>query len=158
MSSTVLGQSLPFYLLFQVSPFLQSATISKVYQVASESHSNTLYLKLAQVKEFSLEFSVGHLTTQVLLIYLELQDPWGFPGGSDSKESACNAGDLGSIPGSGTSPWGGNGNSPQYPPLKNPQGQRSLVGYSPWDSKESDMFERLSIAQSTGLKNRSPAK
>ena len=30
----------------------------------------------------------------------------GFPGGSDSKESACNAGDLGSIPGLGRSPWG----------------------------------------------------
>ena len=34
----------------------------------------------------------------------------GFPGGSDSKESACNAGDLGLIPGSGRSPGGGNGN------------------------------------------------
>ena len=30
----------------------------------------------------------------------------GFPGGSDSKESACNAGDLGSIPELGRSPWG----------------------------------------------------
>ena len=35
---------------------------------------------------------------------------WGFPGGSDSKESACNAGDLGSIPGLGRSPEGGPGN------------------------------------------------
>ena len=34
----------------------------------------------------------------------------GFPGGSDDKESACNAGDLGSIPGSGRSPGEGNGN------------------------------------------------
>ena len=34
----------------------------------------------------------------------------GFPGGSDGKESACNAGDPGSIPGSGRSPGGGNGN------------------------------------------------
>ena len=33
----------------------------------------------------------------------------GFPGGSDSKESACNEGDLGSIPGSGRSPGGGYG-------------------------------------------------
>ena len=32
-----------------------------------------------------------------------------FPGGSDSKESACNAGDLGSVPGSGRSPGEGNG-------------------------------------------------
>ena len=34
-----------------------------------------------------------------------------FPGGADCKESVCNAGDLGSIPGSGKSPGGGNGNS-----------------------------------------------
>ena len=33
----------------------------------------------------------------------------GLPGGSDGKESACNAGDLGSIPGSGRSPGKGNG-------------------------------------------------
>ena len=34
----------------------------------------------------------------------------GFPGGSEVKESACNAGDLGSIPGSGRSPGGVHGN------------------------------------------------
>ena len=44
----------------------------------------------------------------------------GFPGGSDGKESACNAGDLGLIPGSGGSPGGGNGNPLQYFCLKNP--------------------------------------
>ena len=44
----------------------------------------------------------------------------GFPGGSDSKESACNTGDLGSIPGSGRSPGEGNGNPPQYSCLENP--------------------------------------
>ena len=37
-----------------------------------------------------------------------------FPGGSDSKASACNAGDLGSIPGLGRSPGEGNGNPLQY--------------------------------------------
>ena len=40
--------------------------------------------------------------------------PLGFPGGSESKDSACNAGDLGSIPESGRSPGGGNGNPLQY--------------------------------------------
>ena len=35
----------------------------------------------------------------------------GFPGGSDSKESACNEGDLGSIPGSGRFPGEGNNNN-----------------------------------------------
>ena len=44
----------------------------------------------------------------------------GFPGGSDDKESACNAGDLGSIPGLGRSPGEGNGYPPQYSGLENP--------------------------------------
>ena len=63
-----------------------------------------------------------------------------FPGGSDGKESACNAGDLGSIPGLGRFPGGGHGNLLQYSCLENPleNGQRSLVGYSPWGCKELD--------------------
>ena len=44
----------------------------------------------------------------------------GFPGDSDSKESACNAGDLSSIPGLGRSPGEGEGNPLQYSCLKNP--------------------------------------
>ena len=44
----------------------------------------------------------------------------GFPGGSEGKTSACNAGDLGSIPGSGRSPGEGNGNPLQYSCLENP--------------------------------------
>ena len=38
----------------------------------------------------------------------------GFPGDSDAKECDCNAGDLGLIPGLGTSPGGGHGNPLQY--------------------------------------------
>ena len=45
---------------------------------------------------------------------------WSFPGGSEVKVSACNAGDLGSIPGSGRSPGEGNGNPLQYSCLENP--------------------------------------
>ena len=45
-----------------------------------------------------------------------------FPGGSDGKESACNAGDLGSIPGLGRSPGEGHGNPLQYFGLENPLG------------------------------------
>ena len=44
---------------------------------------------------------------------------WGFPGGSDCKASACNAGDQGSIPRSGRSPGEGNGNPLQYSCLEN---------------------------------------
>ena len=43
-----------------------------------------------------------------------------FPGGSDGKASAYNAGDPGSIPGSGRSPGERNGNPLQYPCLENP--------------------------------------
>ena len=45
---------------------------------------------------------------------------WGFPGGSDHKESACNAEDPSSILGSGRSPGEGNGNLLQYSCLENP--------------------------------------
>ena len=44
----------------------------------------------------------------------------GFPGGSDGRESACNAGDPGSIPGSGIFPGERNGNPLQYSCLGNP--------------------------------------
>ena len=44
----------------------------------------------------------------------------GFPGSSVNKGSAYSAGDLGSIPGSGRSPGGGNGNPLQYSCLENP--------------------------------------
>ena len=57
----------------------------------------------------------------------------GLPGGSDSKESACNAkdtGDVGLIPELGRSPGGGHGNPLRYSCLENPHGQRSLVGYN----------------------------
>ena len=49
----------------------------------------------------------------------------GFPGGSDSKESACSVGDLGLIPGLGRS-GEGHGNPLQYSYLENPHGQRSV--------------------------------
>ena len=52
--------------------------------------------------------------------------------------------DLGSIPGLGTYPGGGNGNPLQYSCLENPHGQRSLVGYSLWGHKESDPTKCLS--------------
>ena len=53
-------------------------------------------------------------------------------GGSDGKESACNAGDLDSVPGLGRSPGGGHGSPPQYSCLENPG------GLSPWVHKESE--------------------
>ena len=75
---------------------------------------------------------------ETIILYVE-----GFPGGSEIKPSACNAGDLGLIPGSGTSPGEGNGNPLQYYCLENLMDRVSLVGYSPWGCKESDTTERL---------------
>ena len=49
----------------------------------------------------------------------------GFPGGSDGKESACNAGDLGSIPALGRSPGEGNGYPFQYSYLENLMDRRA---------------------------------
>ena len=74
----------------------------------------------------------------------------GFPGSSNGKETACNAENPGSIPGSGRYPGEGNGYSLQYSffffstPAFLPgesHGQRSLVGDSPWGGKESDTTE-----------------
>ena len=69
----------------------------------------------------------------------------GFPGGSDGKASACSAGDLGSIPGSGRSPGERNG-TPVLLPGKF-RGLRSLAGYSSWGHKESDTAEQLTRRQ-----------
>ena len=49
---------------------------------------------------------------------------WGFPHSSVSKESTCNAGEAGLIPGSGRSPGEGNGNPLQYSCLENPMDRR----------------------------------
>ena len=67
----------------------------------------------------------------------------GFPGGSDSKESACNVGHMSSIPGSGRSPGEGTGYPLWCSCLENSMDGAALAGYSPWDHRESDMTERL---------------
>ena len=63
----------------------------------------------------------------------------GVPGGSDDKDSACNAEDSGLTPGLGRSPGGGNGKPLQYSYMGKSHGQKNLAGYSPWGRKESDM-------------------
>ena len=70
---------------------------------------------------------------------------WGFPGGSGGKESACNAGDQGSVSWLGRSPGEGNGNPLQYSCLENPMDREA---YSLWYRKESDMTESLTLSLS----------
>ena len=65
---------------------------------------------------FLLKFcvSIGDFLRDCILVFK------GFPGGTEVKASACNVGDLGSIPGSGRSPGEGHGNPLQYSCLENP--------------------------------------
>ena len=67
----------------------------------------------------------------------------GFPGGSDGKESSCNAGYLGSTPELKRSSGERHGNPLQYSCPENLHGERSLAVYSPWGHRESDTTEQL---------------
>ena len=94
--------------------------LSKLQEVVKDKEASIL-------QSMELQRAGHHLATKL--------------GGSDGKESACNAGDPGLSPGSERSPGEGNGYPVQHFCLEIPHGQRSLVGYSPWGSKESDMTE-----------------
>ena len=63
----------------------------------------------------------------------------GFPYSLVSKESACNAGDPGSIPGLGRSPGEGNSNPLQYTCLENPMDRAAWQATQSMGSQESDM-------------------
>ena len=68
----------------------------------------------------------------------------GFPGGSEGKASACNAGDLGLIdPWLRKIPWRRKWQPTPVILSGKSYGQRSLVDYSPWDRTESDTTEQL---------------
>ena len=67
----------------------------------------------------------------------------GFPGGSDSKESASNAGDPNSVSGLGRSPGGGHGNPLQYSCLENPKDRGAWQATVYGGGKESDKTEQL---------------
>ena len=68
---------------------------------------------------------------------------WGFPHSSVGKESACNAADLGSIPGSGRSPGEGNGNPLQYCCLENRMDRGTWQAIQSMELQESDTTWQL---------------
>ena len=127
-------------------------TVTKGKRVKGERSQEagiTIYTTVYEID--NQEPSVQHRKLYLILcnnLYgIESEKALGFAGGSDGKESTCNAGDLDLLPGWRRSPGGGHGNPHQYSCLENPHGQRILVGYSPWGHKESDKTERLSTAQ-----------
>ena len=69
----------------------------------------------------------------------------GFPGSSDGKESAYNAGDLGSIPESGNLLEKEMATHSSILLLGESHRQKTLVGYGPWGHKESDTTEQLTL-------------
>ena len=78
---------------------------------------------------------------------------WDFLGGSDGKASVYNAGDLGSIPGSGRFPGEGNSNPLQYSCLENPMDGGAWCRLLSWGCKESDPTERLQLQVVLVVKN-----
>ena len=77
------------------------------------------------------------------LKFIDIHITEGFPGGSDYKESSCNVGDPGLIPGLGRSPGEGHGNPLQYSCLENPWTKEpgSIGPYSSEGHTELDTIE-----------------
>ena len=72
------------------------------------------------------------------------------------KNPPANAGDVREmdlVPGLGRSPRGGNGNPCRYSCLENPQGQRSLAGYSPWARKSQTRLKQLNMHACNKMKS-----
>ena len=92
-----------------------------------------------------MPFQLQKISLEAIIISRIFEDiSGGFPHSSVGKESACNAGGLGSIPGSGRSLGEGNGNPLQYSCLENPHGRRILVGYSRGFAKSQTRLKWLS--------------
>ena len=86
------------------------------FSMAPEVLQKMAFVRIILECEIKEELSLRHHCR----IWYEVEAYKGFPGGSEGKVSACNAGDLGSIPGPGRSPGEGNGNPLQYSCLENP--------------------------------------
>ena len=146
---------------FPFLPLLFNYSTTKIYNLSGEGINweigvdidTVLYIK--EITSKVLLNSTGNSTQYSVMAYTrkEPTEEWvylyvSFPGGSDGKESARNAGDLGSIPGSKRSPEEGNGYPLQYSWLENSMDRGAWrATYSPWGCKESDMTEQLSTVE-----------
>ena len=115
-------------------------------------HNNTVKLRDVMLNEISRSQKITVWLIAWVHLYGVSKIVKGFPGAPDDKESACNMGDLGSIPGLGRTPGEGNGYPLQYSCLENSMDR----GYSPWGHKELDTTEWLhfhnKIAKLTEIK------
>ena len=125
-------------------PFWRAVCLQRlvrVFQVCCRMAQHTVVLSTLLKTFVFLRYQFLKINYSLVLAVLD------FPGGSDGKESACNAGNLGSIPGWGRSPGGGQCNPLQYSHLENltdrgvwwatvhavteldtPEGQRTVLG------------------------------
>ena len=117
---------------------LHSST--EVHKEEHNCYSNPMFENINLTNPHALE-SIGHFSLKYKFFTISNWKSFY----DLIKESACNEGDPGSIPGSGRSPGEGNGYPLQYPCLENPHGQRSLVGHSPWGCRELDTMDRLTL-------------
>ena len=102
--------------------------------------SNGSLIKWGSMAIFKYLFLLWQNTDDIKLTILTTCQ---VPGGSDGKESACHAGDLGSIPGLGRSPGVGNGNPPKYSCLENPMDRGGGWAAVHGVTEELDMTKRL---------------
>ena len=102
---------------------------------------------LLQMASFHFFLWLSNILLYMYVVHLYLFI-MGFPGDLDGKESACNAGDLGSIPGLGRSPGEGNGYPLQYSCLENSKDRGVWKAIVTWVTKELDRTEQLTLTYS----------
>ena len=124
------------------------------------THSNILAWKIPWTQEPGGREAIVHgVTKSQTQLSTQTSVKWGFPCGSDCKQSSCNAGDLGLIPGQGRSPGESNGYLLQYPWLENSTDRGAWQATVHGGHKESDTTERLTqqhnkISYMTGMKQK----
>ena len=138
-------------------PLISSRKIDRVYSYPLNIH---LTEKAKKWEKIHTRMNIFHLvsnqnTNLCICIYIYM----GFSGGSDDKETACNAGDPGLISRSGRSPGEGHGNPLQYSCLKNPMDRgawcaivhgvtKSQTWLSNWDMRHKKSLNRTEILHS----------
>ena len=106
----------------------------------NEKSSNAMILCQLIIHNFTIP-EIANMITNLDLGFVIFKLPisfkakLGFLGGSSIKDSACNAGDSGSIPGLGRSPREGNGNTVQYSCLENPMDRVAWQTIVHWVAK-----------------------